>query len=368
MEYLRLVTIADEHFFTDGVFQEAFFIGLLIYITRGPRMTSQTPLWASPQQYLSHTHRASSFSTNSITPRPCISHNDEHRSVPLFEGLAAGCSAVEADIWLSPSDNTTLLIGHDPEDLDPPRSLQSLYLDPLLQILQGRTAQPHVTGRIYEKPLPGPFVLMLDFKSQRGDGAATLAALNQELAPLREAGFLTYCDDEIGQRVESALVIVASGDCPFDALTSPPYTVQRDIFFDAPLRWIWETQTNLPQKGREPGRGQGRAGTANLTDADVFDAGNSYMASTSFKAMYWPPIGGLSKWQKSEMKRQVAAARAKGLKVRYWGTFEEILGRWGRGRLWRDLEEVDVDVWNVDDLEGYKTGKWRANGSWEDEM
>jgi hypothetical protein len=55
-------------------------------------------------------------------------HNDYAHTRPLFDALDHGFCSVEADIYLRPEG---LLIGHDAKDLQPGRTLEKLYLDPL---------------------------------------------------------------------------------------------------------------------------------------------------------------------------------------------------------------------------------------------
>ena len=323
-------------------------------------MYGSRPLWADDQQSSRWTvsERLRSFSTTDIKPLPCISHNDESRPVPLFTGLSHGCMAVEADIWLR---EHKLLVGHDAKALRAEDTLFAMYLEPLLQILQGQTGQPHVVGRVYEQQdeASEPFMLMLDFKSQGPDGPDTLRALEAALEPFREADLLTHLDRQSVSLIRRPLIIVASGDVPFDMLTSAQHNTHNDIFFDAPLRWIWETSTGRVERGREPGRGQGRAGTSKLDSAALFDTSNSYLASMSFKSLYWPPFGGLSKQQEIEIKEQIEAAHAKGLKVRYWGTWDSALRPVGRRRLWRQLTKLGVDIMNVDAIADFAFGEWR---------
>src|SRR5918996_24410 len=57
-------------------------------------------------------------------------HNDYEHERPLLDALDHGFTSVEADIYLVDGE---LRVGHDPEDLRPGRTLQSLYLDPLAQ-------------------------------------------------------------------------------------------------------------------------------------------------------------------------------------------------------------------------------------------
>src|SRR2546423_3232250 len=64
-------------------------------------------------------------------PRPLArahAHNDYEHARPLAEALEQGFCSVEADVHLVQGH---LLVGHDPRELRPGRTLQSLYLDPL---------------------------------------------------------------------------------------------------------------------------------------------------------------------------------------------------------------------------------------------
>src|SRR3954449_8809162 len=76
-------------------------------------------------------------------PRPlwrAHAHNDYEHPRPLFDALDHRFGSVEADIFLV---GDQLLIGHDATELDPSRTLESLYLDPLA----ARVKANH--GRVY---------------------------------------------------------------------------------------------------------------------------------------------------------------------------------------------------------------------------
>src|SRR5438552_467327 len=60
--------------------------------------------------------------------RQAHAHNDYLHERPLWDALANGFCSVEADIWLAPEG---LLIGHERKELQPGRTLEQLYLDPL---------------------------------------------------------------------------------------------------------------------------------------------------------------------------------------------------------------------------------------------
>lgn len=95
------------------------------------------------------------------------SHNDYWRVHPLLDALQLGFKSVEADVFLV---DTTLLVGHERAELQPARTLQALYLDPLRQLRQGH-------GGLYTKP--AELWLFVDVK---GDGPATYAQLRRVLA------------------------------------------------------------------------------------------------------------------------------------------------------------------------------------------
>ena len=55
-------------------------------------------------------------------------HNDYWHERPLFDALDQGFTSVEADIFLR---DGKLLIGHEFKELNPEKTLESLYLEPL---------------------------------------------------------------------------------------------------------------------------------------------------------------------------------------------------------------------------------------------
>jgi hypothetical protein len=95
------------------------------------------------------------------------SHNDYHRPIPLADALAHGFCGVEADVFLV---DGRLLVGHERKELQPGRTLRTLYLEPLRR----RLAQHE--GAVY--PKSPPFWLLIDVKT---DGAKTYQALQAEL-------------------------------------------------------------------------------------------------------------------------------------------------------------------------------------------
>ncbi|PYH43487.1 uncharacterized protein BP01DRAFT_358478 [Aspergillus saccharolyticus JOP 1030-1] len=296
----------------------------------------------------------SHWTTHGVIPVQCHSHNDYWRDVPLYSALQAGCIGVEADIWLS---NNDLLVGHTPFTLHPEVTLRSLYLSPLLELLQKhntRTSQLQPANRDNASPAgvfandPGQsLVLLIDFKAE---GEALWPRVVDELQPLREGGYLTHFNGS--SIVERPLTIVVTGDAPFHRVVAN--RTYRDIFYDAPLDRLAE----FPSPGLET------AGAAVAAAADVdYTRMNSHYASVNFRKSVGSLAGNrFSVDQLALIRSQIHEAHARGLKVRYWGT-----PGWPRGlrnHVWHVLVREGVDLINVDDLEEATRQDWRKHRSW----
>jgi hypothetical protein len=205
--------------------------------------------------------------------------------------------------------------------------LESLYLSPLLNILEQRNATTAEEGDkktgLFDMDPSATTVLLIDFKS---DGEATWPVLLSQLAPLREKNWLTYYDGETLH--QGALTIVGTGNTPFNLIRAA--TTNRYIFFDAPL--------------------------LSVSNAE-YDTTNSYYASTALDSAVgklW--FATLSSSQVEKVREQVGAAEVKGLKSRYWGTPGWPISR--RDGAWKVLMEVGVGVLNVDDLVSAAMWNW----------
>ncbi|KAK2071411.1 hypothetical protein P8C59_005839 [Phyllachora maydis] len=258
--------------------------------------------------------------TQGIVPKGFHSHNDYWRRVPFWSALAAGATSIEADVWLY---NGTLYVGHDESALSPSRTLDSLYLQPLLQVLRAQNpASPFVAGGptrngVFDTAPGQTLHLFIDVKT---DGPTTWPQVVGALGPLRRAGYLTSVD---GAAVAPGPVtVVGTGNTPRGLVegVSP-----RDYFWDGPLA------------------------TLNGTDAHV-TRGVSPVASADFAAVLGPVVGGpaLDADQTARLRAQVAHAHAKGILVRYWDLPGWPVGT--RNAVWRILADAGVDLINVDDL------------------
>ncbi len=295
-------------------------------------------------------HWPTDFSRD-IQPVPCHSHNDYWRKVPLYSAVQAGCIGVEADVWLV--DNN-LYIGHSKSSLTSNRTLKSLYINPLLEILakQNPTTKFHPDrdsppNGVFDTELSQTLIFLIDFKT---DGHSLWPFVYAQLEPLRQAGYLTTFD---GSSVtERPVTVVGTGNAPFDLMTSN--STYRDIFFDVPLDIMAAEGAPSRQKSK-----QGTSGNA-PTDALSYNRTNSYYASTNFESSIGTFWSDPSTTQLERIRSQIRGAHDQGLKARYWET-----PAWPRGlrnHIWNILIEEGVDILNVDDLKAATKGTW---GSWD---
>lgn len=336
--------------------------------------------------------------TGDIPPVACHSHNDYWRRIPLFSAIHAGCIGVEADVWLFDEE---LYVGHSLSSLTASRTLKSLYVNPLLEILEKQNPVSAFHPKV-DSPPAGVFdmapsqtlILLIDYKTS---GRALHPYVLQQLEPLRQKGYLTHFNGT--DVVEGPITIVATGNAPFNLLMEN--TTYRDVFFDAPLDQMEDKsdgsitgpyidsldsiRDDLPANPYSPyieaatlvnplpsaptsiaysdsDQGQGHSGGAPLNPS-VYSPSNSYYASVSFsRSIGFPWRSRLSARQLEKIRKQIRGAHAQGLKVRYWS-----LPAWPRGlrdHIWHILVREGVDILNVDDLVGATRRDWRKGKGW----
>ena len=314
------------------------------------------------------------YTTRGIVPVPCHSHNDYSRRVPLYDAISWGCCSVEADVWLFDGE---LYVGHNTAELDRNRTLQNLYVKPLVDLLDTRSrasAFDNSTGSgVFETKPDQTFVLLIDVKMA---GPEMLETVREHLHPLRQKDYLSYWD---GQKVvHRAITVVVSGRAAFDDVVGN--SNYRDIFYDAPLHSLWvpPRQSINPSDGMHTEDGQIDYGTAmslpesyelnpdpartpprNVWTSDGYNTSTSYYASADFGGevgFVWR--GHLSPRQMNVIRGQIRGAKRHGLKVRYWNT-----PSWPtalRNHVWHVLVKEGADVLSVDDLKAAATDNWKV--------
>jgi hypothetical protein len=239
---------------------------------------------------------AGAQSPEAVSPLPrAHSHNDYYQERPLLDALENGFCSVEADIFLI---DGALLVGHDRRELKPERSLEALYLDPLLERAKANG------GRIYPG---GPvFTLLVDIKD---DGRKTYARLREVLKPYAEM-LTEFTDDATTER---AVAIVLSGSRPEEmvAAESP-----RFVGLD------------------------GRIGDlAQQPNPNLYP-----LVSDSWMSVFkWAGAGPMPEDERTRLDGLIAQAHANGQRIRFWALPFSI-------DAWHVAYDAGVDLINVDFL------------------
>ncbi|KAI4141394.1 MAG: hypothetical protein L6R39_005354, partial [Caloplaca ligustica] len=228
-----------------------------------------------------------------IKTLPCHSHNDYWRRVPLYDALSAGCTGVEADVWFDSTNSPDeLFVGHTRRSLTAARTLKSLYIDPLLTILNNQNAPsalsstsanttkdttantdptfPNGNVGVFDTAPAQSLTLLIDLKTP---SSSTFPLVLAAIKPLLDAGYLTTYTPSTGL-VRGPITVVGTGNTNFSAeILSPANSSPvRTIFFDAPLPSL---------------------STLDPTEKDMaYNTTNSYYASVSFDTEIGKPVLG----------------------------------------------------------------------------
>ncbi|GGW27966.1 phosphatidylinositol-specific phospholipase C/glycerophosphodiester phosphodiesterase family protein [Streptomyces griseoloalbus] len=243
-------------------------------------------------------------------PRPlwrAHAHNDYEHPRPLLDALDHRFGSVEADIFLV---GDQLLVAHDPEDLDPSRTLESLYLDPLAARVRAHGGSVH---RGHRRPLQ----LLVDIKTE---GSSTYLELDRHLRRYRHL-FTTYAH---GQVLPGPVTVVVSGDRAARA----PMEAQR-------VRRAFHDGRLADLGGPTP---------ASFTP----------LISDNWSLNFtWQGVGAFPDAERRKLRDIVGTAHARGQRVRFWATPDQPGP--ARDALWDELVAADVDHLNTDDLAGLES-------------
>ncbi|AIR96980.1 phosphatidylinositol-specific phospholipase C/glycerophosphodiester phosphodiesterase family protein [Streptomyces glaucescens] len=243
-------------------------------------------------------------------PRPlwrAHAHNDYEHPRPLLDALDHRFGSVEADVFLV---DGRLLVAHDPEDLDPARTLEALYLDPLA----ARVRAHH--GSVY-RGHRGSLQLLVDLKTE---GSSTYRELDRLLRRHHRL-FTTYAH---GRVFPGPVTAVVSGDRaargPMEAQTV------RRAFYDGRL-------TDL-------------GGPATASFAPL-------ISDNWTRHFTWQGVGAFPAAERQKLHDIVRTAHARGQRVRFWATPDQPGPQ--RDAVWTELLAAGADHLNTDDLAGLAT-------------
>ncbi|MBT2526542.1 phosphatidylinositol-specific phospholipase C/glycerophosphodiester phosphodiesterase family protein [Streptomyces sp. ISL-99] len=238
--------------------------------------------------------------------RRAHAHNDYEHERPLHDALSHGFTSVEADIFLVGGQ---LLVAHDPVDLDPSRTLESLYLAPLAARVRANHGSVY---RGYRRPVQ----LLIDIKN---DGAAAYLEVHRQLRRHRRM-LSTYAHGHIRP---GAVTPVISGDRAARA----PMEAQRvrHAFYDGRLDDL---------------------GAVNPAPASFIPL----ISSNWTHSFTWQGAGPFPAAERAKLHALVSTAHTRGQRVRFWAT-PDLPGP-ARDAVWTELLAADVDHINTDDLAG----------------
>jgi glycerophosphoryl diester phosphodiesterase len=224
-------------------------------------------------------------------------HNDYEHQRPLLDALEHGFCSVEADVHLV---DGRLLVAHDADKVNPQRTLEALYLEPLrARIIENK-------GRVH--PKGPPFLLLIDIKT---DAEASYAALQPVLHRYRQ--ILTQFT--AGETRTGAVTVVLSGNRPAETVAAQPV---RYAAIDG----------RLPDLDGKP-------------SPHVVPL----VSDNWSKHFQWRGDGAISDADRIKLKTLVDKAHAQGRKTRFWGIPDTREG-------WQVMREAGVDLINTDKLEG----------------
>ncbi len=236
----------------------------------------------------------------SIPLANAFAHNDYWHKRPLFDALDNGFTHVEADIYLR---NGKLIVAHILPMLEKNRTLESLYLAPLMECISGKS-------KFAARPA-APITLMIDIKSNANK---TYSALEVLLNKYRSviSGY------ENGTYVQRQVNVVITGNKPFKMLKAEQ---NRLAFIDEDLL---------------------------KTYRDTLATNVYQTASCKYgKILKWNGKGEMPAAQKQKLTAFVNMAHKFGKKVRLWASPE-------KQEVWTQLLNCGVDLINTDKLEELK--------------
>ncbi len=244
---------------------------------------------------------ASAATSASLGLERAHAHNDYEHDRPLYDALSNEFKSVEADIWLVDGE---LLVAHDREDVQSGRTLESLYLAPLREIVKANG------GSVYPGD-PDYFTLLIDIKS---DALSTYRALHEELRRHQRI-FTRFGPKGVDGGAVTAIV---SGNRP------------REFMQQQRVRYAAY---------------DGRLSDLGIATDPTFVPLISDNWTNHF---VWQGVGPMPEAERQKLRNIVQTAHATGQRVRFWATPEQPPQR---EAVWHELLDAQVDYINTDHLD-----------------
>jgi len=217
-------------------------------------------------------------------------HNDYEKPVPFVEAYQQQAASIEADVFLV---NNQLMVAHTKEEIRPGRTLDSLYILPIVRLFEQHKGKVSPDRRY-------TFQLMIDVK---GESVASVKQLMETIAPYRQ------CFDRTMNPL--AIQLVISGNRPPVAtwVDYPPY-----IQFDGRPTEVYDKET--------------------LRHVAL-------ISDTFLSYSRWKGEGELPDAERDNLKRIIKRVKNQEKPVRFWNTPDTPLA-------WKQLSKLGVDYINTD--------------------
>lgn len=225
-------------------------------------------------------------------------HNDYEHTRPLYDALARGFCSVEVDVYLV---NGQLLVAHDPTQLRPDRTLQSLYLNPLRQRVRQNNGRVYAKGGL-------EFTLLIDVKTEP---ITTYFALRDVLKQYQNI-LTTF---STGSRIPKAVRAIISGN------RAQPVMASETTRYAAIDGRLADLNSNV---------------SPNLIPLISDSWANNFT---------WRGQGSIPIEERRKLRQFVSTAHAQGRDIRFYAAPDNIL-------MWRELLNANIDLINTDNLAG----------------
>jgi len=238
---------------------------------------------------------------NFVLPN-AYAHNDYRHKRPLLDALDNGFTYLEADIFLR---NDKLIVAHILPCLKKNRTLELLYLEPLLAHVEKNDNEKNE-----KEANSSHLTLMIDVKSDANKTYQALALVLEKYKSILSE----YKDGCLTVR---NVTIVITGHKPYELINS---NSNRLVFMDEDLR--------------------------NATMDSTISV-NPIASCKYSNLVKWKGKGSINANEVSRLKYYVGLAHRNGRKVRLWGSPENKV-------VWTELLKCNVDLINTDNLKALR--------------
>ncbi|GAB3330821.1 hypothetical protein GCM10027299_36090 [Larkinella ripae] len=225
-------------------------------------------------------------------------HNDYEKPEPLTAAIRHRAGSIEADVFLV---DGKLLVAHDKSQIQPGRTLDSLYLKPIAALF-GQNKSRYSSGAV-STDRKYTFQLLVDLKD---NGVEAIKELEKAIAPYRT------CFDRSMNPM--AIQLVVSGNRPPVAnwVDYPTY-----ILFDGRPSELYDDET--------------------IKHVALF-------SDTFQNYSRWNGEGEMPEKDRETLKRFIKRAHSQNKPIRFWASPDN-------PNAWKQLDKIGVDFINTDKVE-----------------